>query len=48
MNKQDDHHDHCHDHSHKYERQLYFIGLIAYLIARLLPLSEWIANLLDI
>lgn len=48
MNKQDDHHDHCHDHSHKYERQLYFIGLIAYLIARLLPLSESIANLLDI
>lgn len=34
-------------HSHRYERRLYFIGLIAYLVARCLPLSETIANLLD-
>ena len=48
MNKHIAHHHHCHKHSHRYERQLYFVGLLAYLIARLLPLSEWIANLLDL
>lgn len=34
-------------HSHKNEHRLYFLGLIAYLVARFLPLTESISNFLD-
>lgn len=43
----DSHCSHTHNHNHKAEQILYLIGLIVFLLARLLPLDQSIANVLD-